>query len=488
MGETNRAKGATSWKMGAKSWTKGERRVEQTETREAVAAGWVVGPDGRLRRATKHHMGRRLPTWDYRRPAYYVITIVLADRREPKLGELVVRKPPAGADGASRTDGGDNGARRTDGGNNGARQTDGEWGSVAEARALGLKPDEVEAKVVFSPLGKAIFDHFRRMGEFTPGLEPVYCAVMPDHLHLLVKVVQELKRPLGNAIGGFKTGCEKIYQRLGGEGRLFAEGFVDEIVLKAGQLSAEFDYLVDNPRRLAVKRLFPELFRVSREVAVRFRLAPKGQVGQEAGVSPALGAGVSPAPAAPAVGFFSAIGNHFLLTRPELRQVQVSRRFFAYRRDEKGRLLKDEPPVVATSEFEAKLDEALSAARRGAVIVSPCVSEGEREIARCVFAAGGRVISMQNKGFSPLYKPGGKLFETCADGRLLMLAPAAWPYQVNEKPMTRFDATAMNRLCQWIAGDGAAEINYRGMAPANVDELARAAAKVTDLKVSERKR
>lgn len=403
-------------------------------------------------------MGRRLPTWDYRRPAYYVITIVLADRREPKLGELVVRKPSAGADGASRPDG--------------------DWVSIVEARALGLKPDEVEAKVVFTPLGKAIFDHFRRMGEFTPGLEPVYCAVMPDHLHLLVKVVQELKRPLGNAIGGFKTGCEKIYQRLGGEGRLFAEGFVDEIVLKAGQLSAEFDYLVDNPRRLAIKRLFPELFRVSREVAVRFRLAPKGPVGQGAGVSAARSAGVSPAPTEPAVGFFSAIGNHFLLTRPELRQVQVSRRFFAYRRDEKGRLLKDEPPAVATAEFEAKLDEALSAARRGAVIVSPCVSEGEREIARCVFAAGGRVISMQNKGFSPLYKPGGKLFETCADGRLLMLAPAAWPYQVNEKPMTRFDATAMNRLCQWIAGDGAAEINYRGMTPANVDELARAAAKV----------
>lgn len=453
--------------MGTASRTKGVQRVAQAEASKDGATGWLIGPDGRLRRATKHHMGRRLPTWDYRRPAYYVITIVLADRREPKLGELVVRKPSAGASGANRTDG--------------------DWGSVAVARALGLKPHEIEAKVVFSPLGKAIFEHFRRMGEFTPGLEPVYCAVMPDHLHLLVKVVRELKRPLGNAIGGFKTGCEKIYQRLGGEGRLFAEGFVDEIVLKAGQLSAEFDYLVDNPRRLAVKRLFPELFKVSREVAVRFRLALKGPVGQGASDAADRSSGVSPAPTASAVGFFSAIGNHFLLTRPELLQVQVSRRFFAYRRDEKGRLLKDESPAVATSEFEAKLDAALSAARRGAVVVSPCVSEGEREIARCVFAAGGRVISMQNRSFSPLYKPGGQLFETCADGRLLMLAPAAWPYQVNEKPMTRFDATAMNRLCQWIAGDGAAEINYRGMTPANVDELARAAAKVVDFQGHERK-
>ena len=53
--------------------------------------------------------------------------------------------------------------------------------------------------------------------------------------------------------------------------------------------------------------------------------------------------------------------------------------------------------------------------------------------------------------------------------------------------MTRFDATAMNRLCQWIAGDGAAEINYRGLTPANVDELARAAAKVVDFQGHERK-
>ena len=31
--------------------------------------------------------------------------------------------------------------------------------------------------------------------------------------------------------------------------------------------------------------------------------------------------------------------------------------------------------------------------------------------------------------------------------------------------MTRNDATAMNHLCQWIAGPGAAEINYHGLQP-----------------------
>ena len=412
-----------------------------------LAAGWVVDEHGALRRETIHHMGRRLPGWDYRRRGYYVITIVLENRRSAALGELRVRRPMACTAGA-------------------------EWVSVGEAKGLGLEPDQVEAKVVYSELGRAIFDHFRKMGEFTPGLEPVYCAVMPDHLHLLLKVECELKRPLGNAIGGFKTGCEKIYAWLGGEGRLFAEGFVDHVILRGGQLAIEFNYLRDNPRRLAVKRLFPALFRVSRRVGVNLRLAPQGQDRQ--------GAGVFAAPAARAVGFFSALGNHFLLDRP-LAQVQVSRRFFGYRRLS-GRIARDEKgePLVdfSTPEYEARRDELFAATRHGAVLISPCISDGERQIAREALASGVPLVTMANKGFAPLQKPSGRLFDACSDGRLLMLAPAAWPSQPDEKPMTRSDATAMNRLCQWLAGEGAAEINYRGLLPANIDALAREAAEV----------
>ena len=115
------------------------------------------------------------------------------------------------------------------------------------------------------------------------------------------------------------------------------------------------------------------------------------------------------------------------------------------------------------------------------------MSDGERQIAREALAAGLPLVTMANKGFSKLQKPSGRYFDACAEGKLLMLAPAAWPYQPGEKPMTRFDATAMNRLCQWIAdacasrtgqvaGVGAAEINYHGMKPANIDDLARKAA------------
>ncbi len=110
-----------------------------------------------------------------------------------------------------------------------------------------------------------------------------------------------------------------------------------------------------------------------------------------------------------------------------------------------------------------------------AVLVSPCISEGEREIARRAFAAGFRVITLANKGFSPLYKPGGKLFDVCAAGNLLMLAPANWPYLPGEKKMLRSDACVLNRLAQLIAGSGAVEIVYKGMRPVAIDQLARKA-------------
>ena len=427
-----------------------------------LPAGWIQDEKGRWRRETVHHIGRRLPGWDYRRAGYYVVTIVLEDRRSMALGELVVKDPAADR-----------------------------WLAVADAKSLKIPPDAIEAKVVFSDLGRALFDHFRKMGEFTPGLKPVFCALMPDHLHLLLEVERELARPIGNAVAGFKTGCEKIYARMGGQGRLFAKGFVDEVVLRAGQIHSEFNYLIDNPRRLAVKKLHPDLFKYSREIRVDLWLAPQGQVGREGvlfeegqvgreGVALAL-----PVPRVPTVrtvGSFSAIGNHFLLGRP-LAQVQVSRRFFRYRREVKvgaaPRIARDaggEPIVeLSTPEYERRRAALFAAARGGAVLISPCISDGERQIAREALAAGYRLVTMHNKGFSKFQKPSGRYFDACAEGRLLMLAPVAWPYQPNEKPMTRADATAMNRLCQWLAGDGAAMINYHGMTPADIDRLALAA-------------
>ena len=420
---------------------------------------------GEVRRETVHRMTRRCDGWDYRQRAIYQVTLVQADRARPLLGRLVIDDPKA-------------------------------------------PPEAVTARVEPSELGAAILAHWKRLGDFTPEIKPLFCQLMPDHLHAILEVTRPMAKPLGNAIGGFKTGCERIYRELAlsaqnkapsernrqacsvpearasGAPRLWAPGFQDSILFRAGQLDAMFNYLRDNPRRLAVKRLFPDLFR-------------------------AVAALRRPLPSLGVVGAFAALGNRFLLDRP-LVQVQVSRRDFAYRRELKAggglKIARDAAgePLVAqeSAAFAAKAEALLARARQGAALLSPCVSEGEREIARRAFAEGLPLVVLRNKGFAPLEKPGGRHFDACAAGRLLMLAPAAWPHVPGEKPMTRRDALALNRLAQALAeggrGPGAcapgteqgapgteqgapdteqgvAPIAYRGVTFAEVDDWARAA-------------
>ena len=410
------------------------------------------------RRETIHRMTRRCDGWDYRQRAIYQVTLVQADRARPLLGRLVIDDPKA-------------------------------------------PPEAVTARVEPSELGAAILAHWKRLGDFTPEIKPLFCQLMPDHLHAILEVTRPMAKPLGNAIGGFKTGCERIYRELAlsaqnkapsernrqacsvpearasGAPRLWAPGFQDSILFRAGQLDAMFNYLRDNPRRLAVKRLFPDLFR-------------------------AVAALRRPLPSLGVVGAFAALGNRFLLDRP-LVQVQVSRRDFAYRRELKAggglKIARDAvgEPLVAqeSAAFAAKAEALLARARQGAALLSPCVSEGEREIARRAFAEGLPLVVLRNKGFAPLEKPGGRHFDACAAGRLLMLAPAAWPHVPGEKPMTRRDALALNRLAQALVEggrgpgacapgteqgalgteQGAAPIAYRGVTFAEVDDWARAA-------------
>ena len=384
----------------------------------------------------KHSMLRRCLNWDYRAPCIYQITLVLAARASQSLGRLVVD--------ANGMEGGC------------------------------FSPEAVRAHVEPSLQGEAVLAEWQAIGKHHPEMCPLFSQLMPDHVHFILRVERRLERPLGQLLAGFKTGSSKAATDRPG---FWAEGFQDTILFHEGQLDAMFAYLRDNPRRLAVKRLAPQLFRVRRDLAVEIRELPLPAQDRVPGTEvPGFTA------------HFEAIGNDFLLKAPHLLQVQCSRRDFAYRRVAKPgsaglKLARDAAgaPIcaMATPAFEERCATLLAAARHGAVLVSPCVSDGEREIARRAFEAGASLIALRNMGFSPLYKPGGRLFDQTANGKLLLLAPAAWPYSTADKPMTRSDACAMNRIAQWIAGNGAADIRYRGMEPRDVGRAARAAVQAT---------
>lgn len=86
-----------------------------------------------------------------------------------------------------------------------------------------------------------------------------------------------------------------------------------------------------------------------------------------------------------------------------------------------------------------------------AVLVSPCISPGEKAIARAAFAAGLPLAVLQENGFAPHDKPSGRYFDACAAGRLLMLAP--FPYHRQRQSITREQCQELNAWAQAIAED-----------------------------------
>ncbi len=393
-----------------------------TELEEQKGKGYL--------KETIHGMLRRCEGWDYSLPCIYMITLVLANRRSKVLGEV-----------------------------------------------------PKSARCELTELGRAVEECWEAIPQFYPQVQIICKQVMPDHFHGILWVKEPLGCHLGQVIKGFKIGCNRAARRLcpdllvEGAG-LFAEGFQDSILFHEGQLAKMIAYIKANPLRLAIKRALPGLFTVVRGVQLSARVQLSAIISPITGL-PITGLPITGLPTL----HFSAIGNRALLERPMV-QVQCSRRYFGYKRIPKPgggmKIARDSAwnPIAdfASPEYERLHSRLLAAARHGVVLISPCISDGEREIAREALAEGLPLVTMQNKGFSKLEKPTGRYFDACAAGRLLMLAPAAWPYTPGHKPMARHEATAMNRLCQWIAGEGAATINYRGLAPANIDKIAIAAA------------
>ena len=253
--------------------------------------------------------------------------------------------------------------------------------------------------------------------------------VMPDHVHLVIQVLEPLPQSIGAVVRGFKSGCTKVYKEeyycsgenaagvhesasggngagvsaSGGNGgrdagagalvhfaRIFAgrgsvwqadKAYYHERILHApGQLRRMIDYVKDNPRRLWLKSHNPDLFKLHRRT---------------------VAVGLS----------FTSLGNHFLLSWPDGQTVEMSR-------------------SATNEQIEQRLRSALAAAHDGAVTFTAAISKGEQLIARILREQGYPLVVLLNDGFpkegSPherYYKPGGVYFEACSKGQLLLLEP-----------------------------------------------------------------
>ena len=277
-----------------------------------------------------------------------------------------------------------------------------------------------------SPLGKAVEQQWMAISHYHPEVKVLALQMMPDHLHSILFVKERMPQHLGHIIKGFKASTNKEYRRLIApapssavpvvssaatpsqrtgrpkpdrkHGLLWSIGYTDGILGRKGQLNNWLAYLRDNPRRLLMKRLHPEFFRVQRNV----------QVGSYE---------------------FSAIGNRYLLSHPVRLQVQCSRR-------------------LTQEEIAQQMNHYLGLAKRGAVLVSPSISPGEKAIMRAAFDAGYPLILLQENGFTELAKPGGARFDSCAEGRLLILAP--WEHHNQRLTINRSQCLSLNDMARAI--------------------------------------
>lgn len=258
--------------------------------------------------------------------------------------------------------------------------------------------------VVPTELGRQVTQEWQDIVKYHPEIKLYEMQLMPDHLHGIIYVTTSLPYHLGHVINGFKHGCNLLLrgQSLYCEpsartGKfLWEAGYNDKILTGENQLHLWKSYLMDNPRRLWEKRNHPELF--------------TARQGIEFGGTTV-----------------TVMGNRFLLDYPEKVQVQCSRR-------------------LSSEEINSKSERLLALAREGAVLVSPCISPGEKEIMKRAFDEGLPQIILLENGFAPIEKPSGRQFDACAQGRLLLVAP--WPHHNDRRVITREQCLQLNELCR----------------------------------------
>lgn len=252
-----------------------------------------------------------------------------------------------------------------------------------------------------------------------PGVYLWRYVFMPDHLHIVITVTKPLSRSIRTELAIFKKDCSQAYFELLKADEfvsVFRAGIHDRIIFDQEMLENELNYISDNPRRLLVKREMPGLFTRYLHLDI---------------------AGVE----------MAAYGNMFLLRDLQKMAVMVHRASTA---EEKGR------------------DRArwLACADNGGVLVSPFISPEEREIRDVALKLGGRIIELRPDGMPERFKPSGREFELCRQGRVLLLAP--WPDN-REHTVTRTEALTLNFYATNVAALGAEPValrDYKGYSAA----------------------
>ena len=337
-----------------------------------------------------------------------------------------------------------------------------------------LAGDSAETAFVrLNPFGYRVYRMLSGLAQFYEGkgfaLKVLAQKVMPDHVHLVIQVLEPLPRSIGAVVRGFKSGCTMVYKREflgGGENAAGVHGGFGAEVHGGGAGPGEHGGLgggwIGGGENAA---------------GVRGGEAGSGvHGGFGAGVHGGMDGGAHGGEAEALVQFgrifaaresiwqqdpayyherilhapgqlrrmidyvkdnprrlwlkrhnpdlfrlhrrtdvgglqFTSLGNHFLLEWPDRQMVEMSR-------------------SATDGQIQERLQQVLAAAHNGAITYTAAISKGEKLIARTLREQGYPLVVLLNDGFPAegsrhehFYKPGGVYFEACSRGQLLLLEP-----------------------------------------------------------------
>ena len=346
-----------------------------------------------VRLETKHNQHRRAFNHDYRERGTYMLTMVV-DGRKRVFGHI-------------------------------------------EGSAKGKAGTSEAPHMVLSELGRRVIEQeVQKIQHFYPMVEVWRVAIMPDHIHLLVRVKEALPegKHLGAIVRGFKTGCTRAWWSLGepsgetlgttangetlgttakqttgtvanGEATgttagvpevspsgarmsrearrpvLFEAGYHDRIINRPGMLENIKRYMAENPLRARIWQECPRLMERQLHLWIGNRE-------------------------------YAAFGNLFLLKYPMKQQV-----FFHRKDSTTGQ------PTECTEAYQQERARLLRMAEEGTVLVTPGISKGESLVASDALDAQLPLILLQKEPITRYWKPSQRRFYACASGRLLILAP-----------------------------------------------------------------
>ena len=304
--------------------------------------------------------------------------------------------------------------------------------------------DPTQAFVERTILGDVLVDNLVNLYLYHPDIQVLHFCLMPDHLHAIWYVKRTMPKGIMSSIRGFWQAAKQLgraYSYLSSslslnaiqantqEAKTRFREIADSLRQQLGddayyrlppvftempfvrpmghrdQLPTTIHYIDMNPQRLATKKLMPGFFRVQEGIEIAGRT-------------------------------YSGIGNLKLLMYDRYMPVHVRSTMI------------DEAAHGDNKRLRDYMNGCVLAARQGAVMVSPFISDKEKEVMVVLLAEEHPIIYIADNGFRDYYKPSDGLFDAVAEGRVLILSP--WEYDAHKRNVTRSECVAMNRMAEEI--------------------------------------